>query len=216
MSLSRSSNRSPIELSEENLSLVKAALHYQHAQTDADKKYWQQELADRIRFYCINGVRPLFINLAGINISGADLMDTPKDDKGRRTCPHLNFADLSGAILDGCNMFAFDIKFSNLTGASLRNVFGDRCGERYGPRIFASLAKKACFDGIELVVGSCEKTDFTGASFKEARFQEMSLSGSVFDGANFEGATVDRLRDTRDASFKNASFLNAELQRICL
>ncbi len=198
---------------EENLAVVKAALHYQHAKTDVDKKRYQQDLADAIRFDCVNRIRPLFLNLAGIDITGADLMDTPKEDRGRRTNPHLNLVDLSGAKLDRCNMFALDIQYSDLTGASLRHVYGDRCGDRYGPRIYACVARNACFDHIAFVLGSCQATDFTGSSFKNAKFEQMCLSGSIFNDADFKSATVDDLRDTREVSFKNANFRLTQFNR---
>lgn len=196
---------------EENLMVVKAALHYQHAKTAEDKKRYQQDLADAIRFDCPNRIRPLFLNLAGIDISGADLMDVPKENRGRRTNPHLNLVDLSGAKLDGCNMFALDIEYSDLSRSSFRNVFGDRRGERYGPRILAAIARNACFDGIELTQGSCQMTDFTGSSFKHANAHYIGVVGSIFDGVDFEGATIKDLRDCRDVSFKNAILYHATL-----
>lgn len=197
----------------ENLFLVKAALNFQHAKTPEEKKRFQQDLADGIRFYCVNGIRPLFLNLAGINISGADLMDVPKENRGKRSRPHLNLADLSGAKMERCNMFWLDIQYSDLTGASLSNVYGDRKGDKCGPVIYGSFARNACFDGVELTGGASQATDFTGASFKHATIRNVCLE-SIFDNVNFEGATITDLRDTRAASFKNANFADVKLTGI--
>lgn len=205
--LQRMSEMHHIQNLDHNISVLILARAWQDTTDPTEKKsvndLLRQALENRGNLRRANC--EMFLNLHGINLSGADLS---------MSC--LDFIDLGNADLSNCNLYDTIFHFSNLDYANLSNpdcVRPDLKGRiEQGPCIRFSSVKNACFDHMTAPNVNWSDSDFTGSSFKNAKIGHGNFTETIFDHCDFSSSVLSFTNSyERKSSLKFANLMNAQL-----
>ncbi len=178
--LKRMSETYHIQNFDANLRVLIAAREWQEATEALSKNECMTELRQALEARgCLRRANcEMFLNLHGINLSGADL-----------SMSSLDYMDLGNANLSHANLYSTGIHFSNLDHANLSNadcVRPDLKGRMEdAPNIRLTLARDACFDGMVAPNLDWRESDFSGSSFKNAVIGYGLFTKTVFDHCDF-------------------------------
>lgn len=192
--------------------VLKAALGYQRAESDEAKQEYVLALNDAIqtRKRHFGNLPSFFVNLAGMDVAGADL--TKSSRKRGSSLPTLGLADLHKANFQHCKMHSVSMTGCNVSEANFADVVSYNGNSNHGPCIKNSIARNANFDRFQGSHLMWRGTDCTGSSFKDATLGSVGFDRTVFDKCDFSGALINfREYQTREASFKNANLGGAKL-----
>lgn len=93
-------------------------------------------------------------------------------------------ANLRGAVLDDLELIQFDMRYADLTDASLVHtslIQADLTGAKLG---------RAKFDGADLTQATLDGADATDASFKDAKLGQATIHSATLNGADLTGADL--------------------------
>ena len=137
------------------------------------------------------------INLSNKDLSGANLSDAV-----------LKGCDFSGADLRGANLLSAAAERCNFSGADLR-----------GAKLFCAILRNCNFSGADLSGANLESADFHESNLdcavldevnaKDAQFCSVSLDSTSFLDANLAESAFSRCDNIRDATFKGACLADA-------
>ncbi len=114
---------------------------------------------------------------------------------------HLQYADLTGAIVDGVDFRPSDMSSVNLTNCRGRDTkFSDR-----GVNLSSAVLKGCQFDSASFYLAQLGGADLSGATLNDTAFREAEMSR-----ANFAGATIAR-SDFFETKMRGATFTNAKI-----
>lgn len=193
---------------EANLDVLRAARAWQDATSAEEKHEINKQLKEALerRGNIRRANCEMFLNLRGINLSGADLSMTAFD-----------YTDLGNANISQAKLYGTGFHYTRLDHADLSNadcVRPDLKGRmEEGPNIRSSTAKNACFDHMIAPNLDWRDNDFTGSSFKNADIGYGNFSNTIFDYCDF---TKGKLRFsgsyiTNDCSMKFANLITGKL-----
>lgn len=125
----------------------------------------------------------------------------------------LQYADLSGALLNGGTFDEANLRSAKLEAATLGGMFSAsflNCNLEQADmsyvEAFGAIFSRANLSGSLLKLAKLQRADFGNATLRDVNF-----TGSILEGANFEGAFLERA-DFSGANLKGARMVGASIE----
>lgn len=196
-----------------NLIIVAAALRFERATSEAARTKYHAELINELSYDLRyeNAVRPVFLNLAGIHLTGLDCSKERTSRAGYM--PSLSFCDLNSASFTDCNFYSLKLRHSDISHASFENITNGKNGLDGDFNLHGCIAKGALFDRV-----TASNIDWSYSNFSGAQFTNSDIGPGCYRKSNFTDAvfantslTFSGSYGTYEANFTNADFTSARL-----
>lgn len=191
-----------------NLDILSTILEWHQEKDPEAKRELNENFLMRLRYRrrgedgC-DGLRGrLFLNLAGVDLRGAQLNNA-----------EFECVDMGGADFGRANFNHVRFVRANINNADFRGL---ECQDSDAVLFANSTARYVRFDGVMIHTFSAGETDFTQSSFQNAR---LGSAYGYYENAKFDGADLQNARlhfrggpGTSVCSFKDADLRNANLK----
>jgi len=132
-------------------------------------------------------------DLRDVDLRGADLNGA-----------NLSCSLLQRSTLEGASLYEGAMERTNLTGAVLRDIWGEKLSLGRSVLLFTD------FMGADLSYANLTNVDAEFANFRNANLRGATLSEGIFHGADFRGAD---LRGTNFTMMKSSQFRYADFRK---
>lgn len=201
----------------QSLEVTLAAVRYAKEESEVAKKHSHQALINKLceDRSAENTHRSVFVNLAGIQLSGLD-STVRRTNKGQNTySPDLSFCNLRGATFTNLNPRFLTMRFSDASSATFTNTEkglingGDYLSIRY------CNMQGSQFNNITATNIDWSNSDFTNAIFTNSTIGQGCFTETNFTNAQFNNSALigSTSYTTRRANFTNTGFRTAKFSK---